>query len=325
MKKANWFITGCAGFIGSNLCEMLLENGHTVIGFDNLSTGKKSNIDRVMGIAQGRYKFVEGDICNRKFLSELISNDIDVVVHLAAQVSVQNSFVDIAFNNKQNIDGFLNIYTLAGERNISKFIYASSCAVYGETDVLPITESLCPSPVSPYASSKLMNDLLSKNLTHLYPQTRVIGLRFFNIFGPWQDPFGAYAAVIPKWIDACMRGEQPVIYGDGSASRDFCYVGDVCDVIKDIGVRTIDVDFGVYNIASGVTSTLNDLFSVIVNTLEDKGLSLGFKSANHKQWKEGDIMHSLGSNKLARKNLGFIPKIELDKGIELILKEQYHL
>jgi len=320
-----WLITGSAGFIGSNLCTMLLNNGHKVIGFDNLSAGKQENIDRVMNGAKGRYQFIEGDICDKDKISEVIKKDIDVVVHLAAQGSVQKSFAEVAFNNRQNIDGFLNVYTATGENKISQFIYASSCAVYGETNVLPITEELCPNPVSPYASSKLMNDLLSQNLSHLYPETNAVGLRFFNIFGPWQDPFGDYAAVVPRWIDACIEGKQPIIFGDGSATRDFCYVGNVCELVENIGIGKIGNTSGVYNISSGVSISLNELYLEIIGALKEKYIKLNFGKADYQPWRDGDIKHSLGSIELARKKLDFAPSVDLRDGILNILSEQYGL
>jgi UDP-N-acetylglucosamine/UDP-N-acetylgalactosamine 4-epimerase len=324
MKMA-WLVTGSAGFIGSNLCTMLLKNGHKVIGFDNLSTGKKSNIDRVMKNAHGRYNFVEGDVCDKDKISKIISSGIDVVVHLAAQGSVQKSFSNVAFNNRQNIDGFLNVFTAAGENNIAQFLYASSCAVYGETDVLPITEEHCPNPVSPYASSKLMNDLLSQNLSHIYPNTTAIGLRFFNIFGPWQDPFGDYAAVVPRWIDACIAGNKPIIFGDGSATRDFCYVGNVCELVEKLGIGKLEKISGVYNIASGKSISLNELFSEIVTALKEKNIKLDFDKADYQPWRDGDIKHSLGSIELASKKLDFAPLVVLKGGILKILSEQYGL
>jgi UDP-N-acetylglucosamine 4-epimerase len=318
-----WLVTGSAGFIGSNLCKVLLDNGHTVIGYDNLSTGKRANVERVMESAQGRYDFVEGDICNKEQITKVLTKGVDVVVHLAAQGSVQKSFADVVFNNRQNIDGFLNVYTATAEHKITRFIYASSCAIYGETDRLPITEEHCPNPLSPYASSKLMNDFLTQNLAHIYPATKSIGLRFFNIFGPWQDPKGDYAAVVPRWIDACLAGNKPIIFGDGSATRDFCYVGNVCELVENIGVGKVSDIFGVYNIASGVSTSLNTLYTNIVGSLKTKGVNLNFDSAEHLPWREGDIKHSLGSIALANKELVFSPSVDLNNGILKILNEQY--
>lgn len=319
-----WLVTGSAGFIGSNLCTRILAGGGNVIGLDNFSAGKQENVDRVMAMAAGRYRFVEGDVCDRQRVVALLGG-VDTVVHLAAQGSVQKSFADVAHNNRQNVDGFVSVLTAAGELGIPRFIYASSCAVYGDTEDLPIRESHCPHPLSPYASSKLMNDLLAQNLLHLYPTTRIVGLRFFNIFGPWQDPHGAYAAVIPRWIDRCISGQQPIVFGDGSATRDFCYVGNVCDLVIRIGHGQAGEARGVYNVASGRATSLAALCATVLDALRNRGLQLSFDGPEHKPWNEGDIVHSLGDIGLAAQALGFVPVVGLRDGIEALLNEQYSL
>lgn len=319
-----WLVTGSAGFIGSNLCTRILADGGNVIGLDNFSTGKKENVNRVLAGADGRYRFVEGDICDRASVASLLDG-VDVVVHLAAQGSVQKSFADVFHNNRQNIDGFVSMLTAAGDKGVNSFIYASSCAIYGDTEELPIGESHCPKPLSPYASSKLMNDLLARNLAHLYPQMRIAGLRFFNIFGPWQDPFGDYAAVIPRWIDRCLAGQRPIIFGDGGATRDFCYVGNVCDLVVRIGKGQAGVAQGVYNVASGKGVSLNGLYAAVVEALRGRGIETPFDGPEYLPWREGDIVHSLGDIELARRELGFEPAIDLRAGIDRILSEQYGL
>ncbi len=319
-----WLVTGSAGFIGSNLCARILAGGGNVIGLDNYSTGKRENVDRVMAMAAGRYRFVEGDVCDRQLVGTLLVG-ADTVVHLAAQGSVQKSFADIAHNNRQNIDGFVSVLTSAGELNVPRFIYASSCAVYGDTEDLPIRESHCPHPLSPYASSKLINDLLAENLRNLYPKMRIAGLRFFNIFGPWQDPRGAYAAVIPRWIDRCISGQQPIVFGDGSATRDFCYVGNVCDLVIRIGNGRAGEASGVYNVASGQATSLAALCATVLDVLRIRGVQLSFDGPEHKPWNEGDIVHSLGDIGLAARVLGFDPVVGLRDGIEALLNEQYSL
>lgn len=319
-----WLVTGSAGFIGSNLCTRILATGGKVIGLDNLSTGKQENVARAMAMAGGRYRFVEGDICDRELVASLVSG-VGAVVHLAAQGSVQKSFADVAYNNRQNIDGFVSVLTAAGEKGIPRLIYASSCAVYGDTMELPIGESLCPRPLSPYASSKLMNDLLASNLSHLYPRMRIAGLRFFNIFGPWQDPYGDYAAVIPRWIDRCIAGQRPIVFGDGSATRDFCFVGNVCDLVLRIAAGKAGEARGVYNVASGEATSLTSLCATLFDVLRSRGVNLPFEAPEHKPWKEGDIVHSLGDIGLAAHTLGFSPAIGLRAGIEALLNEQYSL
>lgn len=319
-----WLVTGSAGFIGSNLCARILSGGGTVIGLDNFSTGKRNNVARAMEMADGRYRFIEGDICDRLLVDSLLVG-VDTVVHLAAQGSVQKSFAEVAYNNRQNIDGFVSMLTAAGEQGVRRFIYASSCAVYGDTKDLPINESLCPRPLSPYASSKLMNDFLAQNLMHLYPRTRITGLRFFNIFGPWQDPYGDYAAVIPRWIDRCISGQRPIVFGDGSATRDFCYVGNVCDLLIRIGSGRAGEASGVFNVASGKATSLTSLCATVLDALRSGGIKLPFDDPEYQPWREGDIVHSLGDISLAAQVLGFSPAVGLREGIEALLTEQYSL
>ena len=302
-----------------------MDKGNRVIGLDNLSTGKQENIDSLSIQGKERFEFIKGDICKADDINRCFNTKIDVVVHLAAQVSVQKSFVDIKYNNRQNIDGFTNVLTAAGQHQVREFIYASSCSIYGDSEILPITEKHAPNPLSPYAASKLMNEILGRNLSHIFSETRIIGLRLFNLFGPWQDPLGDYAAVIPKWIDLCIEGSRPIIYGDGNATRDFCYVGNVCGLIMNLVDEKIAKVGGIYNVASGVSTSLNNLYGCIVNSLHSRGIDLSFDNPIYKPWREGDIVHSLGSIDLACSQLNFKPKISLDKGIDHILTLQYGL
>jgi UDP-N-acetylglucosamine/UDP-N-acetylgalactosamine 4-epimerase len=292
---------------------------------DNFSTGKQQNIDRLLELRKDNFIFIKGDICNLEDINICFKEKIDAVVHLAAQISVQKSFIDINHNNRLNIDGFVNVLRASGINKVLEFIYVSSCSVYGNANLLPITENQIPDPLSPYASSKLMNEYLAKNLSHIYPDTNIIGFRLFNLFGPWQDPFGDYAAVIPKWINLCMEGKQPIIYGDGNATRDFCYVENVCNMILEIGNRHEKDLNGIYNIGSGQSSSLNDLYNFIISSLSNNGISMDFEKPIYKPWREGDIIHSLGSIDLAIDTIGFDPKINLEMGISKLLKIQYGL
>lgn len=323
--KRTWLVTGSAGFIGSNLINSILRCGDSVVGLDNFATGKRENVERIMASdLAGGYVFVEGDICDSELMSNLTKN-IDVVVHLAAQGSVQKSFYDVNNNNRQNIEGFVTVLSAAGARSIPRFVYASSCAVYGDTEWLPITETASFKPLSPYASSKLMNDLLADNLRHRYPRLQMTGLRFFNIFGPWQDPYGDYAAVIPRWIDRCMLGQPPIVFGDGTATRDFCYVGNICNLVMHIGRGDAGEARGIYNVASGKAVRLNDLCAAIMAALRKSGVVLNFNGPEYYPWREGDIVHSLGDITKAKRELGFEPAIDLLQGIKAILNEQYNL
>ena len=260
-------------------------------------------------------------------LSKEIDNlldDVDVVVHLAAQGSVQKSFADVMFNNRQNVDGFINMLLASKDAGVEKFIYASSCAVYGEAQEMPIHELVQPSPVSPYATSKLMNDLYATNLRSVLEPMEICGLRFFNVFGPYQDPNGDYAAVIPRWIESLISGQKPVIFGDGTQTRDFCYVGNICELIMQLSRFETKIS-GVYNVCSGQSTSLNLLFSIICSTLELYGHSLEFKQADYLAWRPGDIVHSLGSADKAAKKFSYSPKWSLQHGLNRICEEQHEL
>ena len=316
-NKKKWLVTGSAGFIGSNLCETLLENAQDVIGLDNFSTGKQENINRINSNFTN-FTFYKGSILDKNLLKEIMK-DIDVVVHLAAQGSVQKSFSKPLWNNEHNINGFLNVLMASHESNVKQFIYASSCSIYGDTDILPITESHSPNPLSPYATSKLANDMYSENLRDSLNPMNVCGLRFFNIFGSYQDPNGAYAAVIPKWVDDCIKNKQPIIFSNGNQTRDFCHVKNVCNLILNMPKKAN----GVFNISSGVSISLNDLFLTIYRTIIKSGLELSFSSAHYEPARAGDIMHSLGSSERAIRELNFSNNINLEDGISFILKDQY--
>ena len=299
----------------------MLDNNQKVFGIDNLSSGLKSNIDRLSSIEN--FHFIEGNILDFKDYQDQIE-DLDIVVHLAAQGSVQKSIDDPILNNDMNVNGFLNILSVAKKNNVKKFIYASSCSVYGDTEIIPITESNNPKPMSPYATSKLINDFYADNLRDSMKPMEIFGLRFFNIFGPFQNPKGAYAAVIAKWIDDCLNGIQPIVYGDGEQTRDFCFVDNISDLIYSISEND-SLKGDTYNISSNKSISLNDLFKTIRNQLLKHGIQISFDSPFYESARKGDIIHSLGSNLKAVRELDFDLKINLDDGIALILKNQYNL
>ena len=318
-----WLITGSAGFIGSNLAEYLLKLGDHVVGVDNYSTGKSENIRRIKEIGGKRYRFVEGDISEKNLVKRILDEDIvDIVVHLAAQSSVQKSFKDVEANLHDNMYGFYQVLSASAGSKVRRFIYASSSAVYGNVEELPVSEDHCPAPLSPYASSKLMNELYGRNLASFYGDIEIIGLRFFNIYGPWQDPDGDYAAVIPKWIQCFRSDNRPIIYGDGNATRDFCYVGDVCRLTNALGYSGRSDLSGVYNVCSGIEMSLSDLFSVISNIIDENGISYTFSGAEHLPWNTGDIVRSLGVPTLIRDKIGFNSLTSMDDGIRNIIGMQ---
>lgn len=315
----NWLITGAAGFIGSNLCAHLLHRGHSVVGLDNFATGRRANVEWVARRG-GRFRLMEGDIRDRAAVRQA-AQGCEAVVHLAAQGSVQKSFADPFWNNEVNITGFLHTLYESAATGARVFVYASSCAIYGDCDTLPISEREPPRPLSPYAVSKLANDLYSAALAHLFPGTALIGLRLFNIFGPRQDPSGDYAAVIPKWIDMCLQGERPLVYGDGGATRDFCYVGNVCALIESLGARHPESGHRIYNVGTGIGTSLLELYAAVTAGLAAGGRKPPFAGPEHRPWREGDIVHSRADVAKARHELGFQPRTGLQEGIGLILQD----
>ena len=318
-----WLVTGAAGFIGSNLSSLLLEAGERVVGFDNFATGKKANVER-LGAAGGDFTFVEGDIRDSGAVMKA-ARDARAVVHLAAQVAVQESIRNFAYSDSVNVGGFLNVLSAAGGAEAETFIYASSCAVYGDNPALPLTESELPRPLSPYAVSKLADEHYAGVIGQSLAGTSVAGFRFFNIYGPWQDAGGGYAAVIPKWIECCIEGRRPVMFGDGGATRDFCFVGDVAALIAEMGKRPGAQPLGVYNVGTGTETTLGHLYDTITGALRDKGINLPFDAPEQKPWRDGEIMHSRADITLARDELGFQADVDLAEGIRRMLSEQYGL
>lgn len=321
---ATWLITGAAGFIGSNLGAHLLERGETVIGLDDFSTGTRDNVDRLAASAGARFRFHEGSILDPALVARSLSG-VDVVVHLAAQVSVQRSFEDVAYTNAVNVAGFLEVHGAAEKAGVQRFIYASSCAVYGDNPALPLREETPPQPLSPYAVSKLVNEQYAEVLRLRCDKMDAIGLRFFNIYGPWQDHRGGYAAVIPRWIDACLRGERPIVFGDGGATRDFCFVGDLARVIETIGRNGAGGNFRVFNVGTGVATSLAELYAAIVGALGARGVKPPPEGPLHQPWRAGDIVHSRGSVERLRREIGIVPSTDLATGIGRILEEQYGL
>lgn len=324
-EPSPWFVTGAAGFIGSNLCTLLLQEGGSVVGYDNFLTGRRENIDRLSALGGGRFRMIEGDIRDRPALDRAMSG-CSRVAHLAAQVSVQRSMDDPLETNAINVDGFLNVLLAAADKGVHTLAYASSCAVYGDSEDLPLGEGSVPRPLSPYAASKLINEHYAGALAPRRPDMGIVGLRFFNIFGPWQDHRGGYAAVIPKWIDACLEGVRPILFGDGSATRDFCYVGNVARLVADLGAAgRATPGHRVFNVASGRPVTLADLFEVLKRALTARGIALGFDRPDQRPWRTGDILHSSARIDRSVRDLAYRPAVDLEAGVDLILDQQYGL
>ena len=316
-SKFKILITGGAGFIGSNLCEYFLSKNHQIICLDNLSTGHYHNIENL--VSNPNFKFLEGDIRNYSDCQKAAKN-VDYILHQAALGSVPRSISDPITTNDVNITGFLNIISAAKEANVKRFIYAASSSTYGDSESLPKVEDIIGKPLSPYAITKYVNELYADIFSKTYG-IETIGLRYFNVFGRKQDPKGAYAAVIPKFVMQLMKHESPIINGDGNYSRDFTYIDNVIQM-NELAMLTQNHDAinTVYNTAFGERTTLNDLIEILQTELS----KFDFKIANveivHGQNRVGDIPHSLASIEKAKKLLGYSPQFSLQQGLKEAVK-----
>ena len=303
-------LTGGAGFIGSHLCDYLLENGYEVRVIDNLITGNKKNIEHHFN--NKNFDFCYGDITNLETIRKVLDG-IDIICHQAALGSVPRSVEDPLSSHNANVNGFLNILLAAKEKNIKRIVYASSSSVYGDEQELPKIENKIGKQLSPYAITKYIDELYAKNFTELY-NMECIGLRYFNVFGPRQDPNGAYAAVIPKFITSLKNNKQPIINGDGSYSRDFTYVKNVIEANYLALTTTNNKCFGqVFNIGAGGRITILEMFNSIKNIL-----NLDIKPILGEN-RKGDIPHSNANINKASEFLGYNPKISFNEGIKLTI------
>jgi UDP-N-acetylglucosamine 4-epimerase len=308
-----WLVTGVAGFIGSNLLETLLGLNQTVIGLDNFSTGSQKNLDLVRkSIATeqwNRFEFIQGDICDLATCRKALSNGVDYVLHQAALGSVPRSIHDPIASNLNNITGFLNMLVASRDAQVKTFVYAASSSTYGDHPGLPKVEDQIGKPLSPYAVTKYVNELYADVFARAYG-FKSIGLRYFNVFGPRQDPNGPYAAVIPKWIEQIRDGKQVLIHGDGQTSRDFCYVENAIQANVLAAIATPEAKGHVYNVAVGHQTSLNELFDALKELM-------GKPQAEclHGEFRKGDVRHSLANIDKARKLLGYCPKVECREGL----------
>jgi UDP-N-acetylglucosamine 4-epimerase len=315
----SWLVTGVAGFIGSNILEQLLKLNQNVVGLDNLSTGNLRNLDEVRGLVtkeQWRsFRFVEGDVCDFSVCSDVCIN-IDFVLHQAALGSVPRSFEDPIATNRSNVDGFLNLLVAARDADVSRFVYAASSSTYGNHPGSPKVEEIVGTPLSPYAVTKLVNELYANVFSRAY-RLNCIGLRYFNIFGPRQDPNGAYAAVVPRWIASMIKGERVEIYGDGETSRDFCYVEDA--VQANLLAATVGEEVAlnqVYNVAVGQSTTLNELYCRLQNLLSVSYPSLKEAQPVYGATRPGDIRASIADISKGRRLLGYEPLYGIEDGLK---------
>ena len=312
-----WLVTGVAGFIGSNLLETLLKLDQRVVGLDNFATGFRHNLDEVQGLVTpeqwGRFSFIEGDIRKPEDCTRACEG-IDHVLHQAAIGSVPRSIEDPIGTNEANITGFLNILVAARDAGVRSFTYAASSSTYGDHPGLPKVEDEIGSPLSPYAVTKYVNELYADVFARSYG-FQSVGLRYFNVFGPRQDPDGAYAAVIPKWTAALIKGEEVWVNGDGETSRDFCFVDNAVQANLLAATTTSpDALNQVYNVAVGDRTTLNQLYSLLRDGLADQGV-LPDAEPTYREFRTGDVRHSQADVSKAQRLLGYAPTHRLAAGI----------
>lgn len=322
-----WLITGVAGFIGSNLLEVLLKLDQKVVGLDNFATGHQRNLDEVRTLVTpeqwARFRFQEGDIRELSDCQSAMSWDerhqVNHVLHQAALGSVPRSIADPIATNAANITGFLNMLVAARDAGVQSFTYAASSSTYGDHPDLPKVEDRIGNPLSPYAVTKYVNELYAQVFARTYG-FRCIGLRYFNVFGPRQDPNGAYAAVIPKWTDSLLRGDPVHINGDGETSRDFCFVANAvqANLLAATTTRTDALD-QVYNVAVGDRTTLNDLFRLIRDGLAESRTALAGAQPVYRDFRPGDVRHSLADVGKAHQLLGYQPTHTLSQGLQVAL------
>ena len=316
-----WLITGVAGFIGSNLLETLLKLDQRVIGLDNFATGHQHNLDEVKGEVTAeqwvRFNFVEGDIRNLHDCQKACEG-VDYVLHQAALGSVPRSLNDPITTNETNITGFLNMLVAARDAKVASFTYAASSSTYGDHPGLPKVEDVIGKPLSPYAVTKYVNELYADVFAKSYG-FNTIGLRYFNVFGKRQDPDGAYAAVIPKWTAAMIKGEDVYINGDGETSRDFCYIENTVQANLLAATATQpSARNQVYNVAVGGRTTLNDLYGAVQQTLDGNGVA-ALKKPLFRDFRAGDVRHSQADIGKAQSLLGYKPAHDIHSGIGLAM------
>jgi UDP-N-acetylglucosamine 4-epimerase len=320
--RRRWLVTGAAGFIGSHLVETLLASGQDVVGLDNFSTGHRSNLDDVRGAvgeeAAQRLAFIEGDITDLATCRRACES-VDSVLHHAALGSVPRSVADPLAAHAANATGFLNVLLAARDAGVRRFVYAASSSTYGDHPALPKVEDAIGRPLSPYAVTKYVNELYADVFARCYG-VETVGLRYFNVFGTRQDPEGAYAAVIPRWIRAIARGEPVTIYGDGETSRDFCFVANAVQANLRAALATDAAALNqVYNVAVGERTTLNGLFETLAALVRERLPGLKIARPVHEAFRAGDVRHSQADTAKAARLLGYAPTHDLRAGLEAAL------
>jgi UDP-N-acetylglucosamine 4-epimerase len=318
-----WLVTGVAGFIGSNLLEALLKLGQEVVGLDNFSTGHRRNLEQVQELVSAeewnRFSMIEGDVADQKVCDAAVPG-VDYILHEAAMASVPQSLEEPLACHNANVTGFLNLLIAAHAAGVQRVVYATSCAVYGDQPELPKTETSPTRCLSPYALTKLMDEYYGDLWERCYG-LETVGLRYFNVFGPRQDPEGAYAAVIPKWIAAMLQGKDVVVNGDGESTRDFCYIANVIEANLLAALSTREGVTGqVYNIAVGRRTSLNSLFAALRDRLGFQRPALADLKPVYRDFRVGDVRHSEASIAKAEAQLGYHPLFQMEDGLDAALE-----
>jgi UDP-N-acetylglucosamine 4-epimerase len=322
LHPKTWLITGVAGFIGSNLLEHLLRLDQQIIGLDNFSTGKRSNLDEVRNLVTidqwQRFTFIEGDI-RELATCRLACTGVDYILHEAALGSVPRSIADPIASNDSNVTGFLNMLVAARDEGVKRFVYAASSSTYGDHPGLPKVEEIIGKPLSPYAVTKYVNELYADVFARTYG-VETVGLRYFNVFGPRQDPEGAYAAVIPCWIRALIKGEAVHINGNGETSRDFCFVKNVVQMnLLAATAKGHSAINQIYNTAVNARTSLNELFYMLHARLLPHFPHLQDCKPIYRDFRQGDVLHSQADISKAAGLLGYTPSYKIDAGLDASL------
>ena len=318
-QPQTWLVTGAAGFIGSHLVETLLRLGQRVTGLDNLATGRRENlaeVERNAGAEAWRaFHFIEGDIRDAAQCAAACAG-VDFVLHQAALGSVPRSIKRPQDTHGANVDGFVNMLIAARDAGVRRFVYASSSSVYGDSPVLPKSEAHIGQPLSPYAATKWINEIYAGVFGRSYGFPAV-GLRYFNVFGPRQDPDGPYAAVLPRWMAALLRGENIAIFGDGETSRDFCYVANAVQAnLLAAASAGEEVHGEAFNVAVSGRTSLNALFALLKEKLVARGAAPATAVAEYRDFRAGDVRHSQADISKAERLLGYVPTHSLAQGLE---------
>lgn len=315
-NQYHWLVTGAAGFIGSNLVEALLKLNQRVTGLDNFATGHRHNLEQVqalVGPAWSNFVFIEGDI---RALSDCACacEGVDYVLHEAALGSVSRSILDPIATNETNVTGFLNMLTAMRDAKVKRFVYAASSSTYGDHPTLPKVEPTIGNPLSPYAVTKYVNELYANVFGRTYG-TEAVGLRYFNVFGPRQDPHGAYAAVIPLWIASLIRNETIKINGDGETSRDFCYIDNVVQANLLAALAGKEAANEVFNVALNERTSLNELHAMMRDLLKERFPHVAEHQPEYRDFRAGDVRHSQADISKAAALLGYAPTHRIGEGM----------